>query len=1444
MLTPYFVPSRRSLYRQQPMLNDKFKMSNISKAIFSCLLLFFSFSLASQAQNPDRLYVYTWLDANSDGLYQFPESGIPNLTVKLYNCNGNTPIQTLQTNAGGELWVSNLNAGQAYKISIDRPNAKFYTYENVGGDDLIDSDILKNGFSECFNIVANDTSELFAGFVDCPPVGSFKCSDLINVSLAPFPGCNGLIKPEDMLSSKTQCSNSFKVELSTLNGTFVPNPITSAYIGQTLMAVVKDTMYTPNQSCWGNVFVEYKIAPRITSCTGDTLLCYNANPPATALNYRPSFNSCNPSVFLTSKDREIDIPCTGNVLSGRFKRILERTWYARDTNGFKGKVMVDSCVQRFYFRAQKLSDVTFPSNLTLTCNTSFSPDANGNPTPTGVFAGPWLGGIFLWNNTTHPCMFNAIYTDQVVPMCKGSRKIIRSWRVVDWCTSEYRDGVQFIELIDDVKPNITCPSNVTISTDNSSCYGTLSVPTPNVSDNCSGEWKLSFVAPTGRVILNEIVTDLRVGSHTITWTAIDPCENTNTCSFTVVVRDQVAPIPVCDDNLVVTLDKVNGEAKIFAQSFDEGSTDNCGIRSYKVRRMGGCIGASALADSVRLVCCDVPNGVMVELVVTDSSGNFNSCMSNVTVQDKQAPTIVCPTSITVGCDDNRTPSQFGKVVTLGQKRDTFFINGQRVIDGLGFDNCNQVFITTTDSTIRDCGDGFIRRNFSIRDINNLTSSCQQIITIVNNNKFTVNDINWPAAYSTSNCAQGIAPDDLPNGFKRPTISGNRCGMMIVSEPEDVLFPVSAPACFKVYRKWRVIDMCQYRPNISATVGIWEYIQEIIVTDNQKPVFTVVPSSFNVDIVGTGCIGSATIPVPTITDCKPNIVASVAVRQGNTTVATGYGPHNLAVGTYTVIYTAEDGCGNASTASINFQVRDRKKPTPLAIKGLAIDLMPTTGQVAISADKFEAGSSDNCTAYANLSYRLGKVGTPGQTNPPSSASVTLTCADLGQTKIDFWVGDESGNWDYVTTFIDVQNNMGANCGPTGSNTANVTGTILLHDNGKPTENVEVGNSISNVIKGMTDVKGNYILNKLKVGNNVTVLPLKNDDWMNGVTTLDLVYINRHILGTEPFNSPYKAIAADVAKDDKITTLDLVTLRRLILGQIAEVSGNMSWRFINATHKFNDNNPFDEQCPSTCEINPLSADAVANFVAIKTGDVNGTAKANSTDFNTASDRSNATLVFETEDQELRTGQTYKVNFKAKASQLNVSGYQFSMNFDSKVLEFVDVNTKNSQDLSLANFGLSNVKEGAIVTSWNSMTNAALNSDEVLFEMTFKAKANNQLSNVLSIGSRLLSAEAYNLSNESMKIALQFPGKSSTFELYQNQPNPFKATTVIGFSLPVGGYAKLTVLDAAGRTLKVIDGDFAKGYNEVQLQANELQGIGVLYYRLDTSNGSATKKMVVLE
>jgi hypothetical protein len=85
---------------------------------------------------------------------------------------------------------------------------------------------------------------------------------------------------------------------------------------------------------------------------------------------------------------------------------------------------------------------------------------------------------------------------------------------------------------------------------------------------------------------------------------------------------------------------------------------------------------------------------------------------------------------------------------------------------------------------------------------------------------------------------------------------------------------------------------------------------------------------------------------------------------------------------------------------------------------------------------------------------------------------------------------------------------------------------------------------------------------------------------------------------------------------------------------------------------------------------------------------------------------------------------------------------------------------------------------------------------------------------------------------------------FELYQNEPNPFKDKTVIGFRLPAAAAAILTVYDAAGRVVFTQKGDYAKGYNAVVLDRSLLKTSGVLYYTLETATDSATKKMIQMK
>jgi hypothetical protein len=338
------------------------------------------------------------------------------------------------------------------------------------------------------------------------------------------------------------------------------------------------------------------------------------------------------------------------------------------------------------------------------------------------------------------------------------------------------------------------------------------------------------------------------------------------------------------------------------------------------------------------------------------------------------------------------------------------------------------------------------------------------------------------------------------------------------------------------------------------------------------------------------------------------------------------------------------------------------------------------------------------------------------------------------------------------------------------------------------------------------------------------------------------ISKHILGITPLNSPYKIIAADANKSNSVTTFDLVEIRKLILFINTDFPNNTSWRFVDKDFSFaNPANPFQSQFPEVINLNNLTAaQLAADFVAVKIGDVNGSAATNLLGSN--EDRTTVgDLVLNADDVTVQEGETYTVEFKA--TDFNVSGYQFTLNFDKNALEFVDV-VNGLADAS--NFGLTMVNDGVITTSWNSNEAKQLTNGDVVFGLTFTAKQSGRMSDMINVNSRYTVAEAYNNDAQLMNVALSFNNTmvAGGFELFQNTPNPFANNTTIGFYLPEATSATLTISDVQGKVVKLIEGDFVKGYNQVDLKRGDLGATGVLYYRLDTDTDSATRKMILVD
>ncbi|MBV6443676.1 MAG: hypothetical protein EPGJADBJ_05459 [Saprospiraceae bacterium] len=538
---------------------------------------------------------------------------------------------------------------------------------------------------------------------------------------------------------------------------------------------------------------------------------------------------------------------------------------------------------------------------------------------------------------------------------------------------------------------------------------------------------------------------------------------------------------------------------------------------------------------------------------------------------------------------------------------------------------------------------------------------------------------------------------------------------------------------------------------------------------------------------------------------------------------------LPYGTHKIKWTITDGCGNETYCEYTFVVKDCKAPTVVCLNGLSVNIMPG-GMITLWAVDFLQYGEDNCTPANLLKYAIRKAG-QGTGFPVDAlgnpiTSVTFDCSELGEQPVELWAMDLAGNASFCQTFIDVQDPDGV-C--TQGSKIDVAGALKTENNdGLEDANVNLQSGVTSLFD-MTDDQGAYLFtNAVDVNANYTVTPTKDDNPLNGVSTYDLVLISKHILGLEPLGSPYKMIAADANKSNSITTFDIVEIRKLILGIYNELPNNTSWRFVDQDFAFpNPANPFQTQFPETKSVAGATVDQMADdFVAVKVGDVNGTAIANS--LLTSDDRTASTLLFDVEDREVKAGETFTLTFKGAE---RVQGYQFTMNLSG--LEVVNVTP--GAGMSMDNFG---VFADAVTTSVDGEGNE--------FAVTFRAVKAGRVSEMLGASSRITRAEAYSLSNNRMDVAFRFNGATQVisgvgFELYQNQPNPFVNKTVIGFHLPEAAEATLTVFDESGRMLFTQKGQFAKGYNAISVDRSLLNTTGLMYYKLETATDAATKKMI---
>ena len=398
------------------------------------------------------------------------------------------------------------------------------------------------------------------------------------------------------------------------------------------------------------------------------------------------------------------------------------------------------------------------------------------------------------------------------------------------------------------------------------------------------------------------------------------------------------------------------------------------------------------------------------------------------------------------------------------------------------------------------------------------------------------------------------------------------------------------------------------------------------------------------------------------------------------------------------------------------------------------------------------------------------------------------------------------------------------------TANITGTVVDQE-GNGLEAFEV--VLNDGISTRTNAAGQYQFLNIPTNATYEVRPRENSDASDGVTSLDLVLIKRHILGVDVFNSPYQMIAADASNDGRVTTFDILELQRLILGINDEFSNNQSWRFLNAEDTSNDIDPSDFLESITIE-NLTNNVINVDFLGVKIGDVSA---ADAGGLIESSSRSRKTLQFSTNDALVKSGETVEIPIAAENFN-QIIGYQFTMQLDG--LAFVDVK-EGALPVNESNFAQLDAE--TVTTVWS--TDKAVSVNETLFTVVVEAMEDVALSDALIFNASVTPALAYEESAKSMDIALNFEslvvGNNRNTQLLQNVPNPFQDETSIEFELAQEGTVLLQVFDATGRNIISEKNEYEEGKHSIQLTNLDNLPEGILYYQLSTADYRATKKMI---
>ncbi len=359
-----------------------------------------------------------------------------------------------------------------------------------------------------------------------------------------------------------------------------PSTFTCDNIGPNTVTLTVYDASANSSTCTATVTVLDNMPP-VISCPADiTIECDQSSVPAAGSGgpgIATATDNCadNPTITF------YDVTAPGTCPQ---ESVITRTWTATDASGYS-----NTCVQII-----TIVDSTPPAFDNVPGNTTVACDAIPAPASPTATDNCDAQVVITPNETSVP---------GVAPVVEV---ITRTWTATDDCGNS-STATQVITVVDNTPPSAIC-QNITVQLDAS---GAVAITTEDIDGGSTDACGIANISATPTSFDCE-----DTGSNDVVLTVNDVNGNTNTCTATVTVKDEVAPeITSCQGG---TID-FNGEPTFLsATAIDFDATDVCGV-------------ASITYSPEYISCEQLGETVPVTITVTDNNGNSNSCMTSVVV---------------------------------------------------------------------------------------------------------------------------------------------------------------------------------------------------------------------------------------------------------------------------------------------------------------------------------------------------------------------------------------------------------------------------------------------------------------------------------------------------------------------------------------------------------------------------------------------------------------------------------------------------------------------------------------------------------------------------------------------------------------------------------------------------------------------------------------------